>query len=77
MDERESQRWWREQIERRLNQVGSSVKGNQDFQADRIIDVIEQIEELRRDLTAVKERQDKIATYVRENVSKRQTEKET
>ncbi len=75
MDERESQRWWREQIERRLNQIGSQVQGNQSFQADRIVDLVEQIEELRKDLAAVKERQDKIAEYVRANMPKRDNEK--
>lgn len=59
------------QIERRLNEIGSLVKGNQAFQADRIADVMELIEELRTELHAVKTRQDKIADYVRANVPKK------
>ena len=51
---------WRQQIERRLNQIGSAVKGNQDYQADRISDLVEQIAELRAELTAVSEKQDKL-----------------
>jgi 50S ribosomal subunit-associated GTPase HflX len=70
-DKWDLQHRWREQIERRLNQIGSLVKGNQDFHADRICDVMEQIEELRQELAKVKERQDKIADYVRANVPKR------
>lgn len=36
-----------QRFERRLNEIGSLVKGNQDFQADRISDVLDQIEEVR------------------------------
>jgi hypothetical protein len=46
------------------------VKGNQSFTSDRLADVIEMIDELRRELAAVKERQDKIADYVKANVPK-------
>lgn len=56
---------WRRIIERRLNEIGSMVKGNQDFQSDRILDVIEQVEELRQELQKVAERQEKIATYIK------------
>lgn len=55
------------QIERRLNELGSMVKGNQDFQADRISDVIEQIDELRAELKRVADRQDKIAEFIKAN----------
>jgi TorA maturation chaperone TorD len=44
-----------QQIERRLNELGSAVKGNQAFQADRIADVLELIAELRAELGEVKE----------------------
>jgi hypothetical protein len=66
------QRHWREILERRLNQIGSQIKGSQDFAADRLADVIEMVEELRKDLEKVKERQDKIADYVKANVPKRE-----
>jgi len=62
---------WRAILERRLNEIGSMVKGNQSFQADRISDLLEQIDEIRKELAAVKDRQDKIALYVKENVPKR------
>ena len=59
---------WKRQIERTLNRLGSMVTGNQKFQADRIADVIEQVDELRQELKRVADRQDKIAEFVRQNV---------
>lgn len=63
---------WRRQIERRLNELGSQVKGNQAFQADRISDLIEQIDELRQALNQLRmelrkttDRQNKIAEYIK------------
>jgi len=60
-----TRRW--QQIERRLNQIGSATKGNQEFQADRIADVLEQLDELRQELKRVAERQDKIAEFIKAN----------
>ena len=48
MNDWDSTSRWRAILERRLNTLGSQVKGTQDFQADRITDVVEQIEELRQ-----------------------------
>ena len=59
---------WKRQIERTLNRLGSMVTGNQKFQADRIADVIEQIDELRQELKRVADRQDKIAEFIRANI---------
>ncbi len=56
---------WRRLIERRLNEIGSRVHGNQSFQSDRVSDLVEQIDELRHQLKEIKERQDKIADYVK------------
>ena len=70
MIEWDSFKAWRTQLERRLNEIGSAVKGNQQFQADRISDVVEQIAELRRDLEAIRERQDKMAAWIKANCSK-------
>ena len=53
------------QIERRLNDIGSKVKGNQDFQSDRILDVVEQVDELRKQIQAIGERQDKMAAWLK------------
>jgi hypothetical protein len=65
---------WKRQIERTLNRLGSMVTGKQKFQADRIADVIEQIDELRQELKRVADRQDKIAEFVRANVKKQEEE---
>ena len=46
---------WCRQIERRMNELGSQVKGNQQFQADRISDLVEQIEELRQQIEVLNE----------------------
>ena len=61
---------WKRQIERTLNRLGSMVTGNQKFHADRIADVIEQIDELRQELKRVADRQDKIAEFIRANIPK-------
>lgn len=50
---------WRKQIERRLNELGSLTWGNQRWQADRIADVIEQIEEVRKEVREVAAQLDK------------------
>ena len=56
---------WRKQVERRLYEIGSLVKGGVLIQADRISDVLELIDELRAELKRVSERQDKIAEYLK------------
>lgn len=56
---------WRKQIERRLNEIGSAIKGTQAFNADRITDLVEQIDELRQELKRVSDRQDKMAAWLK------------
>jgi len=56
---------WRQQIERRLNEIGSRTVGNQQYQADRVADLLEQIDELRKELQRVAERQDRIAEWLK------------
>jgi hypothetical protein len=60
----DSYQQWRTQIERRLFELGALIKGNLPIQADRVADCVEQIEELRVELRAVHERQDKMAEYI-------------
>ena len=62
--DRVPERRW-QQIERRLMELGAASKGSQAFTADRISDLIEQIDELRKELQRVAERQDKIADYLK------------
>lgn len=76
MDDWRNHEMWRKILERRLNELGSMVKGNQSFQADRIADIMEQIESLGKQIEAIRERQDKIADYVRANVPKLKTGEE-
>lgn len=52
------------QIERRLNELGSLTKGNQNFQADRLSDVLDQIDELRKEVTSIGERVDRMAAFL-------------
>jgi len=59
-----------EQIERRLNELGSLVKGNQSFQADRISDVIEQIDELRGEVQGLSERVERMAQFLNKRKEK-------
>jgi aminoglycoside phosphotransferase (APT) family kinase protein len=44
------------------------VTGNQKFQADRIADVVEQIDELRQELKRVADRQDVMADWIKANI---------
>jgi cytochrome c556 len=62
---------WRKQIERRLFELGALVKGNLPIQADRVNDCVEQIDELRQELKAVSERIEKMATWIKANVPKK------
>ena len=62
---------WRQQIERRLYELGALVKGQIPIQADRLADVVEQIDELRKELKTVEERLTKCAEYIRDNVPKK------
>ena len=64
----DSNKAWRRQMERRVYEVASLVKGNQSAQADRIADVVEQIDEVRGELQRVSEKLDKVAEYVKTNV---------
>jgi len=68
-DEVESRRL--AQIERRLTELGSLTKGNQSFAADRLADVLEQLDELRSELKTVVERVDRMAEFL--NQLKRKT----
>ena len=61
---------WSRQIERRLYELGALIKGNLPIQAERIADVVEQINDLRNELKAVTERQEKMARWLKQNCSK-------
>ena len=69
---------WRRQVERRLYELTSLVKGNMPAQADRIADIVEQVDELRQELKRqdefqrqVSDKLDKVAEYVKANVPKK------
>jgi len=61
---------WSRQIERRLYELGALIKGNLPIQAERIADVVEQINDLRNELKSVAERQEKMARWLKQNCSK-------
>ena len=62
--------YWRRQIERRLHEIGAAVKGQRDFGADRIADLAGEIDELRKQLEKVAERQEKIAAWLKTHVAR-------
>ena len=62
----EAPKLWRQQIERRLHELGSMAKGNPLVVADRMSDLIEQIDELRKEVARLSERLDKAGEVVRE-----------
>ena len=61
---------WRKQIERRLYELGALAKGAIPIQADRITDVVEQIDELRQELKSVQLRMDKMSEWAKEHTKK-------
>jgi len=61
---------WRKQIERRLYELGALAKGAIPIQADRINDVVEQIDELRQELKSVQLRMDKMSEWAKEHTKK-------
>lgn len=54
---------WRKQLERRLFELSALVKGNLPTQADRIADVVEQIQALRLEVKSISERVDNWAKW--------------
>jgi hypothetical protein len=63
---------WRQQVERRLNEAMALAKGIGPAHADRISDVIEMVEELRRDLDAEKEKREAMGKWIKENVVRKE-----
>lgn len=61
---------WRQGIERLLNHLGSQVQGNQRFEADRIADLVQQIEEVRAEVKTLSDRVENMAKWVKANVKK-------
>lgn len=61
-DEVESRRL--AQIERRLNEIGSAARGQREFAADRLSDVIEQVDEIRQKLATLSERVERMAEFL-------------
>jgi hypothetical protein len=62
---------WCQQIERRLFTLSAMVQGNLPAQADRIADVVEQIDELRKEIKTLRDRIDKASEYVKANIPKK------
>ena len=61
---------WRKQIERRLYELGALAKGAIPIQADRISDVVEQVDALRKEVETLSERMDKMAEWAKSHVRK-------
>lgn len=62
---------WRKQIERRLYELGSEVKGQVPIQADRIADVVEQIDEVRKELKRVSDKVDTMGEWIKKHVPRK------
>ncbi len=61
---------WRQHIERRLFELGALIKGNLPIQADRVADCVEQIDELRQEIKAIRERMDKMSEWAKSHQKK-------
>lgn len=62
------------QAERRLYELTREVKGMQPAQADRLADVVEQIQEVRQELQRVSEKQDKMAEWIKKHMPRNSNE---
>ena len=67
----DTQALWCKQIERRLYELSALIKGQIPTQADRVSDICDQIDIIRKDLEAVSTKLDKVADYVKANVPKK------
>lgn len=58
-------------IERRLGEIGAAAKGQREFHADRLSDVLDQIDALRKELTELAERVQRMADFLNQLKSER------
>jgi len=61
---------WRKHIDRQLYELGALVRGQVPTVSARIADVVEQVDELRKELEKTNAKLTKVADYVRANVKK-------
>lgn len=61
----ETPEMWRKYVERQLYELGTLVKGQIPVQADRVADLVEQIDAVRKDLNSLTERHEKMAAWLR------------
>jgi ubiquinone biosynthesis protein UbiJ len=54
------------QIERRLAEIGSESRGQREFHADRLADVLDQVDELRGQVVSLVERVERMAKFLHE-----------
>ena len=62
---------WRKHLERQLYELGALVRGQVPTVSARIFQVVEQVDELRKELEKATAKLDKVADYVRTNVTKK------
>ena len=61
---------WRKHIDRQLYELGALVRGQVPTVSERIFQVVEQVDELRKELEKTNAKLTKVADYVRANVKK-------
>ena len=62
----DTQSRWRKYIEIKLNRLASEVGGNAGCQAERVTAIMDEIDGLRKDLTALSERVERMAEFLTE-----------
>jgi len=62
---------WRKHIDRQLYELGALVRGQVPTVSERIFQVVEQVDELRKELEKTNAKLTKVADYVRANVPKK------
>lgn len=66
----ETPEMWRKQIERQLYEIGTLARGQVPTVSARLADLVEQIDEVRKELEALTERVDAMKTWILANVKK-------
>ncbi len=69
----DSKSLWCQQIERRLYELSSLIKGQIPTQADRVSDLVEQIDQIRKDLEAIGTKVERMAECLRPIVKEHKT----
>ena len=61
---------WRKYVERRVDRMGCETKGTREYMSERILEVVEQVDELRTELKELSDTVKKIGDFVKKHYSR-------